>query len=162
MLTRYKAWAFDATVKAVSEIPKNELTGAQERTYSTIIDSLNHILTIDDFFKAQLERKTQHHLPRNAELLPPLYELSRASEAMDQWYIDLADRLSKEELAELIEINLVSGEKCGMTHAEILLHVVNHARYRIVLVNDMIYQFSARPLENDLTDFLREVWQRQC
>ncbi|MEE8549559.1 MAG: DinB family protein, partial [Alphaproteobacteria bacterium] len=74
--------------------------------------------------------------------------------------IDLSDRLSVDELNEVIEFEFVGGGQGAMSREQIILHLVNHGTYHRGFVSDMMYQIPAKPTANDLPVFLRDVWNK--
>ena len=77
---------------------------------------------------------------------------------MDWYYIDLAARLSEEDLATVIDFAFVDGGTGSMSRFEILLHLANHATYHRGFISDMLYQIPHQAGANDFTVFLRDAW----
>ena len=160
MLTRYKAWANDLTFESLSALPEAELMKERQTCFKTILHTMNHVYVVDDIFKAHLEGREHGYAARNTESVPPLDALRKTMAVMDRWYIELADRLTDRELAEVIRFAFVGGGQGAMSRSEILLHLVNHATYHRGFVSDMLYQVPVRPLTDDLPVFLRDVWNK--
>lgn len=161
MLTRYKAWANTTTFETVSALPEEEITKKRQTHFNSIIHTLNHVYVVDDIFQAHLEGRKHGYSARNTESSPPINALWQATQDMDCWYIELADRLSDKELAETITFEFVGGGEGAMSRMDILLHVVNHGTYHRGVVTDLMYQVPARLPANDLPVFLRDVWTQQ-
>lgn len=160
MLTRYKAWANRLTYEKVAELSTEELTQERPTGFGNILHTLNHIYVVEDIFRAHLEGRAHGYSARNTETSPPLDMLWTKVQAMDQWYIDLADGLTGEELSEVIAFEFVGGGDGAMSRMEILHHIVNHATYHRGFVSDMLYQVPLKPSANDLPVFLRDVWNK--
>lgn len=160
MLIRYKAWANQLTYERVAELPPEELTRERQTNFKTIIHTLNHVYVVDDIFRAHLEGRAHGYIARNTETSPPLETLWSNVQAMDRWYVELADRLTDAELSEIIAFEFVGGGEGAMSRMEILHHIVNHATYHRGFVSDMLYQVPVKPIPNDLPVFLRDVWNR--
>ena len=79
-------------------------------------------------------------------------------EALDWYYVELAERLSAEELKETIRFEFIGGGDGAMTRQEILLHLVNHATYHRGFISDMLSQVPFMGDANDLSVFLRDAW----
>ncbi|MEX0645173.1 MAG: DinB family protein, partial [Parvularculaceae bacterium] len=75
----------------------------------------------------------------------------------DQWYVDLSERLTDDELAETIRFQFIGGGDGAMTRAEIFLHLVNHGTYHRGFVADMLNQAGVAPASSDFTVFLRDA-----
>ena len=89
---------------------------------------------------------------------PRLTELRVKVQAMDQWYIDFADRLSDGDMQKIIEFEFVGGGDGRMSRSDILYHIINHNTYHRGFVADMLYQVPVKQAANDLPVFLRDVW----
>jgi uncharacterized damage-inducible protein DinB len=157
MLTRYKAWANGITFDAVMALPESEALRARPTRFGNMVHTLNHVLVVDDIFRAHLEGRPHGYTSRNTEDTPPLSALWEAVQAMDRWYVAYADRLTGQALYETVDFEFVGGGRGAMTRQEILLHIVNHGTYHRGFVGDMLYQVPAASPANDLPVFLRDV-----
>jgi uncharacterized damage-inducible protein DinB len=126
--------------------------------FGTIAHTFNHILVIEDIFRAHLEGRKHDYTARNTKTAPPFAEVRERLGAIDLYYVDLAERLSAEELNETVHFEFVGGGAGAMTRQEILLHLVNHATYHRGFVSDMLFQIPFSADANDLTVFLRDAW----
>ena len=157
MMTRYMAWANSVMLKSVERIPDEEKLKPRKALFGSIVHTLNHILVIEDVFKAHLEGRKHEYTSRNTDISPPFEEVKNTLQELDQYYVDLANTLSSEELNDTIEFEFIGGGDGSMTRAEILLHLANHSTYHRGFVSDMLFQASYPCDSNDLTIFLREV-----
>ena len=160
MLIRYKAWANELTFRSVMSLPDEEITRERQTTLQVHGAHAENVYVVDDIFRAHLEGRPHGYTARNTEVSPPIRELWQASQEMDLWYVELADRLGEAELAETVHFEFVGGGPGAMTRQDILLHLVNHATYHRGFVSDMMYQVPAVPPANDLPVFLRDVWAK--
>jgi uncharacterized damage-inducible protein DinB len=159
MLTRYNAWADRMIFDAVAALPEGEAEKDRKSLFKNIIHTLNHNCVIDLIWQAHLEGREHGYTARNTPDHPPLDELRRQQQAVDDWYIAWSDALSDAALDEKVNFTLIGGNQGVMTRGEILLHVVNHTTYHRGFVADLFYQVPARPPTTDLPVFLREVPQ---
>jgi uncharacterized damage-inducible protein DinB len=159
MLTRYNAWADRMIFDAVAALPEGEAGKDRKSLFKNIIHTLNHNCVIDLIWQAHLEGREHGYTARNTPDHPPLDELRRQQQAVDDWYIAWSDALSDAALDEKVNFTLIGGNQGVMTRGEILLHVVNHTTYHRGFVADLFYQVPARPPTTDLPVFLREVPQ---
>ena len=157
MLTRYNAWANKLIFDAVAALPEGEATRPRRTLFRNIVHMLNHNYVIDLIFQAHLEGREHGFTARNTPEHPPLDELWRAQQAVDNWYIAWSDRMSDAALDEKVAFTFVGGGPGVMTRGEILLHVVNHTSYHRGFVADLFYQVPAKPPTTDLPVFLRDV-----
>lgn len=159
MMTHYMAWANKVMLSSVSRLPPAEIVKPRQALFGTIAHTFNHILVIEDIFRCHLEDRRHGYTERNTATSPPFEEMRRRLEAMDQHYVELAERLSVEELKETVRFEFVGGGDGAMTRQEILLHLVNHATYHRGFISDMLYQVPFMGDANDLSVFLRGLAQ---
>jgi uncharacterized damage-inducible protein DinB len=123
-----------------------------------MVHTLNHNYVIDLIWQAHLEGREHGFDARNTPGHPPLEELRREQQAIDDWYIAWSDGLTEAALAEAVHFTLIGGNRGVMTRGEILLHIVNHTTYHRGFVADLFYQVpDARPPTTDLPVYLREA-----
>lgn len=161
MLARYNRWANKRMYDAVATLPDGEATkerNPSERNYNfkNIVHTLNHNHVIGLIWQAHLEGRQHGFNTRNTTIYPPLDQLWRAQQEMDEWYITYSDRLSDAALKEQVSFTLVGGNKGVMTREAVLLHIVNHATYHRGFIADMFYQIPASPPTMDLPVYFRE------
>jgi len=156
MLTRYNAWADRLIFEAVAALPDGEATRERQTLFRDMVHTLNHNYVIDCIWQAHLEGREHGYEARNTKDYPPLAELWRAQQEIDNWYIAWSDAQTDAALDEKVGFTLVGGNRGVMTRGEILLHVVNHTTYHRGFVADLFYQVPARPPTTDLPVFLRE------
>jgi uncharacterized damage-inducible protein DinB len=158
LMTHYMEWANALMLESAAKLPPGELEKPRQTLFGTIVHTFNHILVIEDIFRAHLEGRVHDYTARNTQSPPPFETVRRRLEEMDKHYVGLADRWTDGEMAETIRFQFVGGGDGAMTRAEILLHLANHATYHRGFVSDMFYQVPHRAAANDLTVFLRDAW----
>jgi uncharacterized damage-inducible protein DinB len=161
MMTSYMAWANKVMLDSAAKTSEFELTRPRQTLFGNIVHTFNHILVVQDIFRAHLEGRRHHYTARNTDVPPPFDVVRERLPEMDQYYVELAGRLSAEELGETIHFEFVGGGEGAMTRLEILLHLVNHATYHRGFISDLLYQVSHKCDANDLSVFLRDAWPRQ-
>lgn len=158
MLTRYNNWANRLIFEAVAALPPGEATKERSTLFKNMVHTLNHNYVIDLIWQAHLQGREHGFTARNTPEHPPLAELWRKQQAVDDWYIAWSDGLSEADLVERVQFTLIGGNRGTMTRAEILLHIVNHTSYHRGFVADLFYQVpGARPPTTDLPVYLREA-----
>lgn len=157
MLTRYNAWANKLIFDAVTALPPGEATKERQSLFKNMVHTLNHNYVIDLIWQAHLEGRDHGFEARNTKTYPPLDELWRAQQIVDDWYIAWSDALTDAALGEAVNFTLIGGNPGVMTRGEILLHVVNHTAYHRGFVGDMFFQVPARAPTTDLPVYLRET-----
>jgi uncharacterized damage-inducible protein DinB len=159
MMIAYKAWAEGIAYDAALAIPLEEVLRERPITFGNIVMTLNHILVVDDIFRHHLEGRPHGYATRNTPETPGLAELRERAAAMTAWYADQVAAWSPRDRAGLIEFTFVGGGRGAMTREQIVLHVVNHSTYHRGFVGDMLKQIPYHWPANDLTVFLRDIWQ---
>src|SRR3989442_12881 len=92
-LTRYNAWANKLIFDAVAGLPGDEATKERQSLFKNMVHTLNHNYVIDLIWQAHLEGREHGFAARNTPGHPPLDELWRKQQAVDEWYIAWSDRL---------------------------------------------------------------------
>jgi uncharacterized damage-inducible protein DinB len=155
-LTRYNAWANGLIFEAVAALPEGEATRPRRSVFRNMVHTLNHNYVIDRIFQAHLEGREHGYAARNTADHPPLAELWRAQQEVDQWYVCAYEAMDEARLNQTVKFSFVGGGEGAMTCGEILQHVVNHTSYHRGFVAQMMHDVPARPPTTDLTVFLRD------
>lgn len=156
-LMRFKRWQNGITYGVVASLPESESLKVRETRFGTMVSTLNHVYVVDDIFKAHLTGVPHSYTARNTETHPPLAELFRMQQAMDDWYVAYAESLSDEQLSDIVNFTFVGGGAGAMSRADILMHIVNHGNYHRGFVGDMFYQAGVTPPATDYPVFLRDA-----
>jgi uncharacterized damage-inducible protein DinB len=156
-LTRYNAWANELIFAAVAALPEGEAVKPRRSVFRNMVHTLNHNFVIDRIFQAHLEGRSHGYGARNTPDHPPLAELWRAQQELDQWYVAAYDGMDDTRLNQTVSFSFVGGGEGAMTRGEMLQHLVNHTSYHRGFVAQMIYDVPARPPTTDLTVFLRDA-----
>jgi uncharacterized damage-inducible protein DinB len=157
MLTRYNHWANKVMFDAVAALPEGEATKPRTSLFKNMVHTLNHNYVIGVIWQGHLEGREHGMSARNTADHPPLDELWKKQQAIDDWYIRWSDALTPEKLDTPMSFTLIGGNKGVMTRREILMHVVNHASYHRGFVGDLFFQVPARAPTMDLPVYLREA-----
>jgi uncharacterized damage-inducible protein DinB len=157
MMARYKQWSDKVMFDAVAALPEGEAVKPRASLFRNMAHTLNHIYVIDRIWQAHLEGRDHGYEARNTKDHPPLAELWRLQQEVDDWYVAWADAQSDASLAETVEYTLIGGNRGAMTRGEILLHVLMHDNYHRGYVAEMIYEVpGCRPPSMDLPVYMRE------
>lgn len=154
-LMRYKAWANELVFDAAAKLPDDELTAPRKIVFGSMLRTLNHVYAMDEVWRAHLEGRPHGYTTRNPEACPPLAELRDAQKAIDGWFVQYADSLSRKD--EIVDFQFIGGGPGAMTRRDILFHVANHGTYHRGNVAAMMYQAGVAPPTTDLPVFLRRL-----
>lgn len=124
-MLKYKAWADRRTLDAVATADAGDLTSL----LAFARQQLNHMVRVEELFKARLLGEAVPHASTNTDELPALDELERRITASNQWLATYADSLKPAQLHEVLHFQFVDGQRGSMTREEILFHFVNHGTY---------------------------------
>ena len=121
----YKAWADRRTLDAVGQLgdtsPPDTLAFARQQ--------LNHMVRVEELFRARLHHEPEPHDSTNTETLPSLAALDARLMASNQWLQDYFTRLTAEQADAQVCFTFVDGQRGTLTRAEIIYHLINHATY---------------------------------
>ena len=148
MLTRYNAWANKLIFDAVAALPAGEATKERPTLFKNMVNTLNHLYTVDVIWQAHLEGR-DHGIPAlktvlHPELRGPLARASRDGRLVHR----LRRRLTEAGLNETVNFTLIGGNAGTMSRGDILLHVVNHTSYHRGWVADMFYEVPSAPADH--------------
>jgi uncharacterized damage-inducible protein DinB len=150
-LIHYKRWATTGLNSVITE--HLERMPADDRIL--VLRLLDHIQTVDEIFRHNLEARPHgHRVPRSPEL-PSFDALASKARATGDWYVDYADALLPEEVDEPIAFSFSNGEPARMTRGEMLLHVAMHAAGHRGQVALLLQKNGIEPWPDRLTDFLK-------
>lgn len=155
VLTRYKAWADDLFLSAVSSVPASELSAPRPIVFGSLIRTLNHSHAMDYVWQCHLLGKPHGLTTRNPEHCPGFEELAASQRRLDEWYVGYADATDDDGLAEIVEFEFIGGGRGRMSRRDILLHVVNHTTYHRGHAADILYHLKVFPPTTDLPVFLQ-------
>lgn len=122
---RYKQWADNRTLDAMALIDSerfpSEIAFARQQ--------LNHMVRVEEVFRARLLGDTEPHSTSNSEIVPAQEELSKRLSESNDWLQTYAKSNSSEKLVEEIRFRFLDGKGGTMTREEVLFHLVNHGTY---------------------------------
>lgn len=122
---RYKQWADSRTLDAMALIDSERFPSEIAFTRQ----QLNHLVRVEEVFRARLLGNTEPHLTSNSEVVPALAELSKRLSESNDWLQTYAKSMSSEKLLEKIRFCFLDGKRGTMTREEVLFHLVNHGTY---------------------------------
>lgn len=121
----YKRWAVRRTLDAARKVDPLAFPG----TLPFVRQQLNHMLIVEDLFRARLLEGPVPHAATNSEQVPALDELQERIEASDQWFSDYAGELDPARCNERLSFLFADGKPGAMSRLEILFHIINHGTY---------------------------------
>ena len=121
----YKGWSDKRIFDAINKLDK----AAFGDSYRFVLQQINHLVIVEELFKARLLNKAQPHPDTNSKVVPSIDNLLARLAQSQQWYCGYIEKLSQNELGQQLVFTFVDGKKGCMSISEILFHIVNHASY---------------------------------
>ena len=121
----YKQWADQRTLLAASTLDAS----LQATALAFVCQQLNHMLIVEELFRARLLGLPAPHAATNTQVLPALDELQDRLGASGSWFADYAAALAPASRDEIIRFVFADGQAGSMSREEILFHIINHGTY---------------------------------
>ena len=122
---KYKAWADIRTLDAVAQMDRV----ARTVQFDFARQQLNHMVRVEELFRARLSGGAEPHDSTNTHELPPLEELASRLSASNQWLQDYAQGLRAEQWQEYVAFTFVDGQRGSLSREEMVYHLINHGTY---------------------------------
>ncbi|MBY0469097.1 MAG: damage-inducible protein DinB, partial [Burkholderiaceae bacterium] len=113
---KYKAWADRRTLNAVAQIVEVECPAA----FAFARQQLNHMVRVEELFRARLVAASDPHTTTNTDWLPRLEELDRRLMASNQWLQDYANELGPDQANERVRFQFVDGASGMLSREEVI------------------------------------------
>lgn len=156
-LLEYNGWANAELYKKVFELPPEEVTAKRKTLLESIHLSLNHLLAVDRMWVAHMQRRPHGIGELRARLYEDMNELWAARQEMDATLVDYLDSLEGDDLEEVVEYELIGGNRGSLSRAMCFTHLVTHGSYHRGWIADMFGQAGAMPAIIDIPVYERAV-----
>lgn len=123
---RYKVWADERTLAALADFERKDQASP---AFAFMRQQLNHMVIVEELFKARLLGELAPHPATNTEVVPDLHGLTQRLTACNAWATDYLARLAPTELCSAVSFVFTDGQHGTMTRQEILFHLINHGTY---------------------------------
>ncbi|MEB2704021.1 DinB family protein [Citrobacter koseri] len=101
---------------------------------------LNHIHIVDQIFRSHMLGQPHSFTSTESSSFPPLTELRREAEALDDWLFQYAQELDA-AAGEIINFVFTDGDHGCMSRSQMLMHLASHGLYHIsVTTHELILQ----------------------
>jgi uncharacterized damage-inducible protein DinB len=121
----YKSWADRRTLNAVGTL--DPVQDAISLAFAR--QQLNHMVRVEENFRARLQSKPGLHASTNTEVVPDLADIDQRLTASNAWFASYATELRTDQVHQPLSFTFVDGLRGSMTPEEILFHIVNHGTY---------------------------------
>lgn len=149
-LMRFRAWStrdlYVVLTGCLNQVPEPDRT--------IILRVLDHIHTVEDIFRQNLEQRPHAFRAPRSEVIPTLETMQEASRDLGAWYADFAAGLSPAQLDEPIDFTYSNGEPARMTRGQMLLHVAMHSGGHRGNIAILLQKNGLTPNRDRITDYL--------
>ena len=156
-LLEYNAWANAELYKKVFALPPEEVTKKRKTLLESIHLSLNHLLAVDRMWHAHMQKRPHGITELRARLYDDMDELWEARQAQDRILVDYLDSLGEDELEEVVDFELIGGNRGSLSRAMCFAHLVTHGSYHRGWVADMFGQAGEMPAIIDIPVYERAI-----
>jgi uncharacterized damage-inducible protein DinB len=122
---KYKQWADRRTLDAVRCLNGSKSPDAA----AFALQQLNHMVRVEEIFRARLLGAAAPHSSTNSEVVPELDELEKRITDSNAWLLRYVADLEPDQKTQLIRFQFVDGKHGSMTRLEIFFHIINHGTY---------------------------------
>ena len=122
---RYKAWADRRTLDAVAQIDAQSFPSAM----AFARQQLNHMVRVEEIFRARLLATEEPHSSTNSEAVPELADSGRRLAASNEWLQSYVRSASPDQLQEPVRFTFTDGKPGLLSREEAIFHLVNHGSY---------------------------------
>ncbi|AQV98409.1 damage-inducible protein DinB [Cupriavidus necator] len=122
---QYKQWSDRRTLDAIERIDEQKFPSA----VAFAAQQLNHMIIVEELFRARLLGEPDPHLSTNTETVPKLPEIVQRIADSNLWFSGYAENLDSQHLNHLVSFRFADGKQGSMTRLEILFHIINHGTY---------------------------------
>jgi len=121
----YRRWAMRRTLEAIRAVDAR----AFPASVAFARQQLNHIVIVEELFRARLLGDAAPHAATNTAEVPALDALAARLEASDAWYASYVAALAPAQWDDALRFRFADGREGCMTRREILFHVLNHSTW---------------------------------
>lgn len=154
-LLDYNSWANDQFFKVIVKLSPYEINKQRQSFMNSIRNSLNHLLVIDKVWLANMKRETHTFDHLQTILFEDMDMLWDAKKKEDILIKNYTSNLSEHDLLELVDCELIGGNKVSMSRSMIITHLVMHGGYHRGIIAEMFGQIPLPAIAQDIT-----IWEK--
>ena len=156
-LMEWNSWANDVTYAKVAELPPEEITKKRKTPLESIFVSLHHLLNVDDIWLRHMKGEGHDYETLRVTRIEDFDTLREKRKEMDRTLETYASSLSDEALEEIVDYELIGGNRGSMSRAMCLTHLALHGSYHRGWISDMFGQAGAMQPTTDLPVYERAL-----
>ena len=159
-LFEYNSWANSETYRMVSAMPEDEVNKVRKTPLQSIFVSLHHLVNVDLIWIAHMQLKTHKIFELREVKYKTLEELWNVRKQIDLELIEYVKNLSESDLTEVIQYELIGGNKGMLSRAMCLIHLVTHSSYHRGWISDMFGQADCQQPSTDIPVYERALREK--
>jgi uncharacterized damage-inducible protein DinB len=154
LLANFNAWANTKIIFSCKELDDVEYKKDRKAFFSSIHDTLNHLLVVDRAYISRIEGKDHGLKSLDQILYENLFQLEEARIKEDKHLVDLVNSLSEESIHKEITYKGFETGNATYTINLILITLFNHQTHHRGQVHNMLSQAGIKPPQIDIPDFI--------
>lgn len=149
-LMHFKRWSTDGLNAVIAA----NLDRFDDRDRTLILRVLDHVQTVDEIFRDNLQARDHARSAPRSDVLPAFAELRDRAQSTGAWYADYVDGLAPEAFDEPIDFAFSNGTPARMTRGEMILHVATHGAGHRGNIGAILFLNGIEPNPDRITDFV--------
>ena len=150
-LLNYNSWANDEFFKVIIKLSCEEINKQRKSFMNSIRNSLNHLLVIDKVWLTNMKKEKHTFDNLQTILYENMEQLWKEKKKEEQLIKNYVENLSDKEFEEIVECELIGGNKVLISRSMIITHLVMHGGYHRGIIAEMFGQIPLPPIAQDIT-----------
>ncbi|MDA9914347.1 DinB family protein [Alphaproteobacteria bacterium] len=150
-LLNYNSWANDEFFKVIIKLSSEEINKQRKSFMNSIRNSLNHLLVIDKVWLTNMKKEKHTFDNLQTILYENMEQLWKEKKKEEQLIKNYVENLSDKEFKEIVECELIGGNKVLISRSMIITHLVMHGGYHRGIIAEMFGQIPLPPIAQDIT-----------
>jgi len=150
-LLNYNSWANDEFFKVIIKLSSEEINKQRKSFMNSIRNSLNHLLVIDKVWLTNMKKEKHTFDNLQTILYENMEQLWKEKKKEEQLIKNYVENLSDKEFEEIVECELIGGNKVSISRSMIITHLVMHGGYHRGIIAEMFGQIPLPPIAQDIT-----------
>jgi uncharacterized damage-inducible protein DinB len=150
-LLNYNSWANDEFFKVIIKLSSEEINKQRKSFMNSIRNSLNHLLVIDKVWLSNMKKEKHTFDNLQTILYENMEQLWKEKKKEEQLIKNYVENLSDKEFEEIVECELIGGNKVLISRSMIITHLVMHGGYHRGIIAEMFGQIPLPPIAQDIT-----------
>ena len=150
-LLNYNSWANDEFFKVIIKLSSEEINKQRKSFMNSIRNSFNHLLVIDKVWLSNMKKEKHTFDNLQTILYENMEQLWKEKKTEEQLIKNYVENLSDKDFEEIVECELIGGNKVLISRSMIITHLVMHGGYHRGIIAEMFGQIPLPPIAQDIT-----------